>query len=274
MLSDKRLIIIVCVRLEYILLADMSGSEFINKWNERYKVTRMKKLNQLYEGKAKKVFETEDPDVLIVDYKDDATAFNGEKKGTIVGKGVINNRMTNKVFQLLEKEGVPTHYVEELSDRETAVKRVEIVPLEVIIRNVAAGSFSKRLGVKEGTPFKEPTIEFSYKNDDLGDPLINSYFAVAMELATWDEIETIKKYAFKVNEVLKAYFLQADSKLIDFKIEFGRYHGQIILADETSPDTCRLWDVNTNEKLDKDRFRRDLGNVEEAYNEVFKRLGL
>ena len=274
MLSDKRLIIIVCVRLAYILLADMSGSEFINKWNERYKVTRMKKLNQLYEGKAKKVFETEDPDVLIVDYKDDATAFNGEKKGTIVGKGVINNRMTNKVFQLLEKEGVPTHYVEELSDRETAVKRVEIVPLEVIIRNVAAGSFSKRLGVKEGTPFKEPTIEFSYKNDDLGDPLINSYFAVAMELATWDEIETIKKYAFKVNEVLKSYFLQADIKLIDFKIEFGRYHGQIILADETSPDTCRLWDVNTNEKLAKDRFRRDLGNVEEAYNEVFKRLGL
>lgn len=246
----------------------------MNKRNERYRVTKMKKLNQLYEGKAKKVFETDDPDVLIVDYKDDATAFNGEKKGTIVGKGVINNRMTNRVFQLLEKEGVPTHYVEELSDRETAVKRVEIVPLEVIIRNVAAGSFSKRLGVEEGTPFKEPTIEFSYKNDELGDPLINSYFAVAMELATWEEIETIKKYAFKVNEVLKAYFLQADIKLIDFKIEFGRYHGQIILADETSPDTCRLWDVNTNEKLDKDRFRRDLGNVEEAYNEVFKRLGL
>jgi len=242
--------------------------------NERYRVTKMKKLNQLYEGKAKKVFETDDPDILIVDYKDDATAFNGIKKGTIVGKGVVNNRMTNHVFKLLEKEGVPTHFVEELSDRETAVKRVEIVPLEVIIRNVAAGSFSKRLGVEEGTPFAEPTIEFSYKNDDLGDPLINSYFAVALGLATWEEIETIKKYAFKVNEVLKAYFLQADIKLIDFKIEFGRYHGQIILADETSPDTCRLWDVNTNEKLDKDRFRRDLGNVEEAYNEVFKRLGL
>ena len=234
----------------------------------------MKKLEQLYEGKAKKVFLTDDPDILIVDYKDDATAFNGVKKGTIVGKGVINNKMTNRVFQLLEKEGVPTHYVQQLSDRETAVKRVEIVPLEVIIRNVAAGSFSKRLGVPEGTLFEEPTIEFSYKNDELGDPLINSYFARALNLATWEEIETIKKYAFKVNDVLKAYFLQAGIKLIDFKIEFGRYHGQIILADETSPDTCRLWDVNTNEKLDKDRFRRDLGNVEEAYNEVFKRLGL
>ena len=234
----------------------------------------MKKTEQLYEGKAKKVFATDDPDVVIVDYKDDATAFNGEKKGTIVGKGVINNRMTNHVFQLLEKEGVPTHLIQELSERETAVKKVEIVPLEVIIRNVAAGSFSKRLGVPEGTPFKEPTIEFSYKNDELGDPLINSYFAVALGLATWEEIETIKKYAFKVNEVLKAYFLQADIKLIDFKIEFGRYHGEILLADETSTDTCRLWDVHTNEKLDKDRFRRDLGNVEEAYNEVFKRLGL
>jgi phosphoribosylaminoimidazole-succinocarboxamide synthase len=234
----------------------------------------MKKMEQLYEGKAKKVFATDDPDVVIVDYKDDATAFNGEKKGTIVGKGAINNRMTNHVFKLLEKEGVATHLIEELSERETAVKKVEIVPLEVIIRNVAAGSFSKRLGVPEGTPFKEPTIEFSYKNDELGDPLINSYFAVALGLATWEEIDTIKKFAFKVNDVLKAYFLQADIKLIDFKIEFGRYHGQILLADEISPDTCRLWDVNTNEKLDKDRFRRDLGNVEEAYNEVFKRLGL
>lgn len=234
----------------------------------------MKKCDLLYEGKAKKVYTTEDPDVLIVDYKDDATAFNGEKKGTIVGKGVINNRMTNHVFQILEKEGVPTHFVEELSDRETAVKKVEIVPLEVIIRNIAAGSFSKRLGVEEGTPFKQPTIEFSYKNDALGDPLINSYFALALGLATEEEIETIKKYAFKVNEVLKAYFLQADIELVDFKIEFGRYKGQIILADETSPDTCRLWDVHTHEKLDKDRFRRDLGNVEEAYQEVFKRLGL
>ncbi|MBQ7562464.1 MAG: phosphoribosylaminoimidazolesuccinocarboxamide synthase [Lachnospiraceae bacterium] len=234
----------------------------------------MEKKEQLYEGKAKKVFATENPDVVIVDYKDDATAFNGEKKGTIVGKGVINNRMTNHVFQLLEKEGVPTHFIEELSDRETAVKKVEIVPLEVIIRNIAAGSFSKRLGVKEGTPFKQPTIEFSYKNDELGDPLINSYFALALDLAAEEEIETIKKYAFKVNEVLKAYFLQADIELVDFKIEFGRYKGEIILADEISPDTCRLWDVHTHEKLDKDRFRRDLGKVEEAYQEVYKRLGL
>lgn len=234
----------------------------------------MEKKELLYEGKAKKVYTTEDPDVLIVSYKDDATAFNGQKKGTIVGKGAINNRMSNHVFRLVEKAGVPTHLIEELNDRETAVKRVEIVPLEVIVRNVAAGSFSKRLGVPEGTPFAAPTLEFSYKNDELGDPLINSYFAVALELATWEEIETIRKYAFQVNDVLKEYFLQAGIKLIDFKIEFGRYHGEIILADETSPDTCRLWDVNTNEKLDKDRFRRDLGNVEEAYNEVFKRLGL
>lgn len=234
----------------------------------------MKKLEQLYEGKAKKVFLTEDPDILIVDYKDDATAFNGEKKGTIAGKGAINNRMTNHVFKLLEQAGVPTHLVEELSDRETAVKRVEIVPLEVIVRNVAAGSFSKRLGVEEGTEFAEPTIEFSYKNDDLGDPLINDSFAKALEVANQEEIDTIKKYAFQINELLKAYFLQADLKLIDFKIEFGRYHGEIILADEISPDTCRLWDVHTNEKMDKDRFRRDLGNVEEAYNEVFARLGL
>ena len=268
-----------CVDLYILYNGPAEKSEFCNYLigytiKREEKVTTMKKLEQLYEGKAKKVFKTEDPDVLIVDYKDDATAFNGEKKGTIVGKGVINNKMTNHVFQILEKEGVPTHFIEELSDRETAVKKVEIVPLEVIIRNVAAGSFSKRLGVPEGTPFAEPTIEFSYKNDELGDPLINSYFAVALKLATWEEIETIKKYAFKVNEVLKNYFLQADIKLIDFKIEFGRYHGQIILADETSPDTCRLWDVHTNEKLDKDRFRRDLGNVEEAYNEVFKRLGL
>ncbi|MCR5790223.1 MAG: phosphoribosylaminoimidazolesuccinocarboxamide synthase [Lachnospiraceae bacterium] len=234
----------------------------------------MEKREQLYEGKAKKVFATDDPDIVIVDYKDDATAFNGEKKGTIVGKGVVNNRMTNHVFRLLEKEGVPTHYIEELSDRETAVKKVQIVPLEVIIRNIAAGSFSKRLGVPEGKKFRQPTIEFSYKNDELGDPLINSYFALALELATEEEIETIKRYAFRVNEVLKAYFLQADIELVDFKIEFGRFKGQIILADEISPDTCRLWDVHTHEKLDKDRFRRDLGNVEEAYQEVFKRLGL
>lgn len=235
---------------------------------------KMKKLELLYEGKAKKVFATDEPDVLIVAYKDDATAFNGEKRGTIGGKGVINNRMTNHVFRLLEEKGIPTHLIEELSERETAVKKVEIVPLEVIIRNVAAGSFSKRLGIPEGTQFQEPTIEFSYKNDALGDPLINSYFAVALGVATWEEIETIKRYAFKINEILKEYFLQADIRLVDFKIEFGRYHGQIVLADETSPDTCRLWDIHTNEKLDKDRFRRDLGNVEEAYNEVFRRLGL
>ena len=234
----------------------------------------MKKGTQLYEGKAKKVYLTEDPDVLIVDYKDDATAFNGEKKGTIVGKGAINNRMSNYLFKQLEKEGIPTHLIEELSDRETAVKKVSIVPLEVIVRNVAAGSFSKRLGVLEGTEFTEPTIELSYKNDELGDPLINEYFARALNLASWDEIETIKKYAFKINEVLKEFFLAAELRLIDFKIEFGRYHGTIILADEISPDTCRLWDVHTNEKLDKDRFRRDLGNVEEAYQEVMKRIGL
>ena len=234
----------------------------------------MKKGTQLYEGKAKKVYLTDDPDVLIVDYKDDATAFNGEKKGTIVGKGAINNRMANYLFKQLEKEGIPTHLIEELSDRETAVKKVSIVPLEVIVRNVAAGSFSKRLGVPEGTEFTEPTIEFSYKNDELGDPLINDYFARALNLASWAEIETIKKYAFKINEVLKEFFLAAELRLIDFKIEFGRYHGTIILADEISPDTCRLWDVHTNEKLDKDRFRRDLGNVEEAYIEVAKRLGI
>ena len=234
----------------------------------------MKKGTQLYEGKAKKVYMTDDPDVLIVDYKDDATAFNGEKKGTIVGKGAINNRMSNYLFKQLEKEGIPTHLIEEISDRETAVKKVSIVPLEVIVRNVAAGSFSKRLGVPEGTEFTEPTIEFSYKNDELGDPLINDYFARALDLASWDEIETIKKYAFKINEVLKEFFLAAELRLIDFKIEFGRYHGTIILADEISPDTCRLWDVHTNEKLDKDRFRRDLGNVEEAYQEVMKRIGL
>ena len=234
----------------------------------------MKKGTQLYEGKAKKVYLTDDPDVLIVDYKDDATAFNGEKKGTIVGKGAINNRMSNYLFKQLEKEGIPTHLIEELSDRETAVKKVSIVPLEVIVRNVAAGSFSKRLGVPEGTEFTEPTIEFSYKNDELGDPLINDYFARALDLASWDEIETIKKYAFKINEVLKEFFLAAELRLIDFKIEFGRYHGTIILADEISPDTCRLWDVHTNEKLDKDRFRRYLGNVEEAYQEVMKRIGL
>lgn len=235
----------------------------------------MKKLEQLYEGKAKKVFKTEDPNVVIVDYKDDATAFNGEKKGTIVGKGVINNRMTNHVFKLIEVEGVPTHFIEELSDRETAVKKVSIVPLEVIVRNVAAGSFSKRMGIEEGRELLCPILEFSYKDDALGDPFINDDYALALGLATQEEIDTIKMYTKKINEILKAYFLQADMKLIDFKIEFGKdASGKIILADEVSPDTCRLWDVHTNEKLDKDRFRRDLGNVEDAYNEVFKRLGI
>lgn len=235
----------------------------------------MEKVQLLYEGKAKKVYTTDVEGVLIVDYKDDATAFNGVKKGTIVGKGAINNRMTNHVFKLLEAEGVPTHLVEELSDRETAVKKVEIVPLEVIIRNVAAGSFSKKLGIEEGRQLLCPTLEFSYKNDELGDPFINSYYALALGLATQEEIDTITKYAFKVNEVMIKYFDSIGIRLIDFKIEFGRLaDGTIILADEVSPDTCRLWDKETNEKLDKDRFRRDLGNVEDAYEEVFKRLGI
>lgn len=234
----------------------------------------MKKLDLLYEGKAKKVFKTEDEDALIVDYKDDATAFNGEKKGTIVGKGAINNRMTNHIFKLLEKEGVPTHYIEELSDRETVVKKVEIVPLEVIIRNIAAGSFSKKLGIEEGRKLLAPTLEFSYKDDDLGDPMINDYYAIAIGAAAREEIDAITKYAFKVNEVLIKYFDSLGIELVDFKIEFGRYKGKIILADEISPDTCRLWDKETHEKLDKDRFRRDLGNVEDAYQEVFKRLGI
>lgn len=233
----------------------------------------MKKLEQLYEGKAKKVFATDDPNVVLVDYKDDATAFNGLKKGTISGKGVINNRVTNYLMQMLEKEGVPTHFVKELSDRETVVKKVSIVPLEVIIRNISAGSFAKRYGVEEGIVFDEPTIEFSYKNDDLGDPLINSYHALALKLATKEEIETIKTLAFKVNEILKKYFLGLGIELVDFKLEFGRTHdGKIVLADEISPDTCRFWDSKTHEKLDKDRFRRDLGHVEDAYIEIRKRL--
>ena len=233
----------------------------------------MEKREQLYEGKAKKVFATDDPALVIVSYKDDATAFDGLKKGTIAGKGVVNNRMTNMMMTLLEKQGVPTHFVEEINDRETVVKKVSIVPLEVIIRNVSAGSFAKRYGVDEGILFDEPTIEFSYKNDDLHDPLINDYHAVALHLATWEEIALIKQYAFKVNEVLKAYFLKLGVKLIDFKLEFGKLaDGTIVLADEISPDTCRFWDAKTNEKLDKDRFRRDLGGVEDAYREIFKRV--
>lgn len=233
----------------------------------------MEKTTQLYEGKAKKVYATTDENLCIVSYKDDATAFNGLKKGTIVGKGVVNNRMTNMMMRLLEKKGVPTHFVEELSERDTLVKKVSIVPLEVIIRNVSAGSFAKRYGVEEGIAFDEPTIEFSYKNDDLGDPLINNYHALALKLATKEEIATIEKYAFKVNEVLKEYFLSLGVKLIDFKLEFGKTNeGKIVLADEISPDTCRFWDVKTNEKLDKDRFRRDLGGVEDAYKEIFARV--
>ncbi|MBX9230655.1 phosphoribosylaminoimidazolesuccinocarboxamide synthase [Coprococcus catus] len=234
----------------------------------------MEKKELLYEGKAKKVYTTENPDVLIVDYKDDATAFNGVKKGTIVGKGVVNNRMTNHIFRMLEEKGIPTHYIEELSDRETAVKKVEIVPLEVIVRNVAAGSFSKKLGIEEGFKLLSPTLEFSYKNDELGDPMINDYYAVAIGAATREEINKITELVFKINEILVDYFKSIKVDLIDFKVEFGRYKGQIILADEISPDTCRFWDSETHEKLDKDRFRRDLGHVEEAYEEIYRRIGL
>ncbi|MEG0249851.1 MAG: phosphoribosylaminoimidazolesuccinocarboxamide synthase [Peptostreptococcus sp.] len=233
----------------------------------------MKKFEQLYEGKAKKVFKTDVEDYLIVSYKDDATAFNGLKKGTISGKGEINNLMSNQLFQYLEKNGISTHFVETIDERDTVVKSVEIVPLEVIVRNVAAGSFSKRLGVEEGLEFDQPTVEFSYKNDDLGDPLINDSFAIALKLASQDEIDKIKDMALKINDLLKAYFIERNIKLIDFKLEFGRFHGDIILADEISPDTCRLWDKDTNQKLDKDRFRRDMGNVEDAYSEVRNRLG-
>lgn len=233
----------------------------------------MIRKEQLYEGKAKKVYATENPELLIVSYKDDATAFNGLKKGTIPGKGVINNRMSNLLMQRLEKAGIPTHFVRQLSDRETLVKRVSIVPLEVIIRNIAAGSFSERYGVDEGFVFETPTIEFSYKNDELGDPLLNEYHAIAMKLATREEIDTIKRYAFGVNEQLKAFWAECGVTLVDFKLEFGRLpDGSIVLADEISPDTCRLWDSKTYEKLDKDRFRRDLGGVENAYAEVMKRL--
>ena len=233
----------------------------------------MEKKEQLYEGKAKKVFATDDANLVIVDYKDDATAFNGEKKGTITGKGVINNVMSHHMFQLLEQQGVPTHFVEQLSERETLVKKVSIVPLEVIIRNISAGSFAKRFGVEEGIVFDEPTIEFSYKNDELGDPLMNAYHAIALKAATREEIETIKAMAFKVNEVMKQYFDTLNVILVDFKLEFGKTaDGKIVLADEISPDTCRLWDKTTKEKLDKDRFRRDMGGVEEAYQEIMKRV--
>ena len=233
----------------------------------------MKKLEQIYEGKAKKVFRTDDPELYIVDYKDDATAFNGQKKGTIAGKGVINNQMTNRLMRRIEAAGIPTHFVRELSERETLVKRVTIVPLEVIVRNRAAGSFAQRYGVEEGVVFDQPTIEFSYKNDALGDPLINRFHALALHLATAEELDTIQKYAFAVNDLLRAFWSGCGVTLVDFKLEFGRLpDGTIVLADEISPDTCRLWDSKTGEKLDKDRFRRDLGGVEDAYSEVMKRL--
>ena len=233
----------------------------------------MEKREMLYECKAKRVYATENPEILLVDYKDDATAFNGLKKGSIAGKGAINNRVTNFMMRLLEQKGVPTHYVEELSERETLVKKVQIVPLEVIIRNISAGSFAKHYGVEEGIVFDAPTIEFSYKNDELGDPLLNEYHALALKLATKEEIDTIKRYAFKVNEVMKEFFKGIGVDLVDFKLEFGRLSdGTIVLADEISPDTCRFWDSVTHEKLDKDRFRRDLGNVEGAYQEMMRRI--
>ena len=234
----------------------------------------MEKTVQLYEGKAKRVYATTDEDIVLVSYKDDATAFNGLKKGTILGKGVVNNVCSNHMFRLLEEKGIPTHYVEEINERETYDKKVEIVPLEVIIRNRAAGSFSKRYGVAEGTALSTTVIEFSYKNDDLGDPLINEYHALALNLATKEEIEKIKTLAFKVNDFMKSYFSEIGVELIDFKLEFGRFKGDIILADEISPDTCRFWDAKTGEKLDKDRFRRDMDDVDKGYREMMKRMGL
>ena len=232
----------------------------------------MIKQEQIYEGKAKKVYATDDPKIVIVDYKDDATAFNGLKKGTIAGKGVVNNKVSNHFFRLLETEGIPTHYVEQLSERETAVRRVEILPVEVIVRNRAAGSFSKRMGVAEGTSLACPILEYSYKNDELGDPFINSYYIRALNLASDEEMEQVKAYSFRINDILKAYLDGFGIELIDFKLEFGRFDGRVILADEISPDTCRFWDKSTGRKLDKDRFRRDLGDVEEAYREIIARL--
>ncbi|WP_326908628.1 phosphoribosylaminoimidazolesuccinocarboxamide synthase [Sedimentibacter sp. MB31-C6] len=232
----------------------------------------MKKTEMLYEGKAKKVYKTDDEKKYIVEYKDDATAFNGEKKGTIVGKGVVNNKMSAALFAILEEEGIPTHQVELLSDRESLVKAVKILPIEVIVRNVAAGSLAKRLGLEEGTPMKKTILEFCYKNDALGDPMINDYHIAAMNFATDEQLDTVKKYAIKINDILKKFFIERNIKLIDFKLEFGIYDGIVILADEISPDTCRLWDGNSNKKLDKDRFRRDLGGVEEVYQEVLNRI--
>lgn len=234
----------------------------------------MKELEMLYEGKAKKVFRTEKDDAVIVRYKDDATAFNGQKKGTITGKGVVNNRMTNFLFQKLEHHGIPTHFIEELDANSTLVKKVDIIPLEVIVRNKVAGSFAKRMGLKEGMELKCPILEFSYKDDNLGDPMINSYMAMAVGIATREELDIITKMTFEINDILKDIFAQINIELVDFKLEFGKYHGKIVLADEISPDTCRFWDIHTHEHLDKDRFRRDLGNVEDAYQEVFQRLGV
>ena len=229
---------------------------------------------QLYEGKAKKVFATDDPDLCVVSYKDDATAFNGKKKGTIVGKGVVNNRMSNFMFKMLEENGIHTHYVEELNDRDTVVKKVEIVPLEVIVRNRAAGSFSKKYGVPEGSDLASPILEFDYKSDPLDDPLVNNYHILALGLATQEEIDTIASMALKIDQLMIDFFKKCNVELVDFKLEFGRFHGEIVLADEISPDTCRFWDLDTHEKLDKDRFRRDMGGVEESYAEMMKRIGL
>ena len=234
----------------------------------------IEKTEQLYEGKAKKVYATNDPELYIVSYKDDATAFNGLKKGTIVGKGAINNRVTNHMMRMLEQHGIPTHYVEELNDRETVVKKVSIVPLEVIVRNIAAGSLAKRLGLEEGLKLRRPVLEYCYKDDALGDPMVNDYHILAMGYATEEELALISKYALKINEIMSDYLKEVNIELIDFKLEFGRYHGQIILADEISPDTCRYWDMKTHDHLDKDRFRRDLGDAEGAYQEVYRRLGL
>ncbi|MFI3257634.1 MAG: phosphoribosylaminoimidazolesuccinocarboxamide synthase [Spirochaetales bacterium] len=232
----------------------------------------MQKLEQLYEGKAKKVYKTDDPRYVIIDYKDDATAFNGEKKGTIMGKGVINNIMSAQMFKLLEENGIETHHIELLSDRESVVKHVSIIPLEVIVRNIAAGSFTKRLGVAEGTVLKRPLFEICYKDDSLGDPFITEEIADILDLAKPEYITQIKEMALKVNEIMVAFFLDKNIRLVDYKLEFGLFEDRIVLADEISPDTCRFWDKDTNEKLDKDRFRRDLGNVEEAYNEILRRL--
>jgi len=233
----------------------------------------MEKREMLYEGKAKKVYATDDADKVVIYYKDDATAFNGEKKGQIADKGVLNNNITSIIFDLLHNNGIKTHFIEKLSEREQLCKRVEIVPVEVIVRNTAAGSMAKRLGLAEGSPLKTTVFEICYKNDDLGDPLINDCHAVAIGLTTFEELKSIYEMTAKINEVLKEFFIKQNIKLIDFKLEFGRCNGEIVLADEISPDTCRFWDATTNEKLDKDRFRRDMGDVKEAYVEILKRMG-